>query len=279
MALRPHLTRYASQDVTLLGDIRRPGGVTLAFTERTGGLSLPPYDSLNLGDACGDDAETVAANRRRLLDALGVGHLQDRLVNPKQVHGSEVVVITSGSDEAVCEAQRHALEGADAVVCTVPDVPVLLCFADCVPVLLVADGAFAVAHSGRNGTFERVAAKALQALVAASGCAASDVLCYLGPHVSGEDYELPQDMVADFVREFGPEVAPDATHLDLGAAIRATLVHEGVRPDAIDDSLPSTASCTDRFYSYRAEEGTCGRHGAIAVLASGSNEEVSTDER
>ena len=94
-----------------------------------------------------------------------------------------------------------------------------------------------------------------------------------------EREETVEDIVADFVREFGPEVAPDATHLDLGAAIRATLVHEGVRPDAIDDSLPSTASCTDRFYSYRAEEGTCGRHGAIAVLASGSNEEVSTDER
>ena len=71
MDLAPQLTRYAASGVTLLGDLRRPGGVTLAFTERTGGVSKPPYASLNLGSRCGDDPEAVAENRRRTLAALG----------------------------------------------------------------------------------------------------------------------------------------------------------------------------------------------------------------
>ncbi|MBQ6411515.1 MAG: laccase domain-containing protein, partial [Atopobiaceae bacterium] len=51
----PVLTRRTVGGVTLLGDEHRPGGVTLAFTERTGGVSQPPYASLNLGSRCGDD--------------------------------------------------------------------------------------------------------------------------------------------------------------------------------------------------------------------------------
>ena len=274
MTLRPHLTRYASQDVTLLGDLRRPGGVTLAFTERDGGYSLPPYASLNLGDACGDDERTVVANRQRLLEALDIAELGERMVNPRQVHGSEVLRIESGTDEAVAEARRAAREGVDAIVCTVPDVPVLLCFADCVPVVLVAPGAFAVVHSGWRGTYERIAPKALRELVAACGCDAGEVLAYVGPHISGADYEVSPELARRFAEEFGEAVTPDATHLDLGAAVRGSLVEAGMRDDAILDDCPSTASTTRRFFSYRAEGGTCGRHGAIAVLHDAGQEEV-----
>jgi len=278
MTSRPHLTRYASQDVTLLGDLRRPGGVTLAFTERDGGYSVPPYASLNLGDACGDDEQAVAANRRRLLTALGIGELGERLVNPRQVHGSEVLRIESGTDESVARAQRAAREGVDAIVCTVSNVPVLLCFADCVPVVLVAPGAFAVVHSGWRGTYERIAPKALRELVAASGCDATDVLAYVGPHISGSDYEVSAELAQRFAEEFGEDVTPDQTHLDLGAAVRSSLVEAGMLADAILDECPSTASTTGRFYSYRAEGGTCGRHGAIAVLHAGGVEEVTVSD-
>lgn len=272
MAITPHLTRYASQDVTLLGDVRRPGGVTLAFTERTGGYSLPPYASLNLGDACGDDERVVVANRRRLLGALGVSHLAPRLVNPRQVHGSEVLVITEGTDAAVARAQAASREGADAIVCAAADVPVLLCFADCVPVVLVADGAFAVVHSGWRGTIVRIAARALEQLCEVAGCTPSDVLCYVGPHIGADDYEVHADLAARFVSEFGPEVAIDGCHLDLGRAVRQTLVECGMTLGQISDECPSTASCTRRFFSFRAEGGTCGRIGAIAVLASDADE-------
>lgn len=278
MVERPHLTRYVSQDVTLMGDLGRPGGVTLAFSERSGGSSLPPYASLNVGDSCGDDEAAVVANRRQLLAALGIAQLESRLVNPVQVHGSELVIISDGSDEAVARAQAAARAGADGVVCAAADVPVLLCSADCVLVVLVAPGAFAVVHSGWRGSIARIAAKAAEALAELAGCSAAELRCYLGPHISAADYEVFAELAQNFVDEFGSSVAPDATHLDLGEAVRIALMDAGVPDEAILDELPSTASCTERFFSYRAEGGTCGRLGALAVLSSDPAGEVRSDD-
>lgn len=277
MAAEPHLSRYASLDVTLLGDTCRPSGVTLAFTERTGGYSRPPYASLNLGDACGDDPQAVEANRRRALEALGAEHLMDRLVNPRQVHGDELLVVADGSDEAVARARAEAREGVDAVVCTAQDVPVLLCFADCVPVVLVAPGGFAVVHSGWRGTEKRIAAKALSVLLRETGASADEVLCYVGPHIGADDYEVSEELAQRFAVGFGQDVVRAGNRLDLGAAVRRALVEAGVRGEAISDECPSTASCTGRFFSYRAEGGTCGRHGAIAVRLGDGEEALGHD--
>ncbi|NLT93751.1 MAG: laccase domain-containing protein, partial [Actinobacteria bacterium] len=71
-------------------------GVQAAFPARTGGVSPPPFDSLNLGLSVGDDPAAVAENRRRLCAALGVP--QERLVVPGQVHG--VALAWVGEHEA-----------------------------------------------------------------------------------------------------------------------------------------------------------------------------------
>ena len=263
----PELTRYTTHGVTLLGDESRPCGVTLAFTERTGGLSKGEYGSLNLGDACGDDPETVAGNRRLLLEALGVPELEGSLVNPRQVHGDRVVTISSGDTAAVDAARSEARAGADAIVCTARRVPILLCFADCVPVILVAPGGFAVAHSGWRGTLARIAAKAARALAGECGVGTGDVRAYVGPHISGADYEVSGELLGRFEAEFGDVARHSERHLDLGAAVRAALEDVGVPSEGICDCGLSTASNVDRFFSYRAEGGRCGRHGAIALMA------------
>ncbi len=273
MAITPQLTRYRCADVTLLGDLRRPRGVTLAFTERTGGRSHGPYASLNLGSACGDDPASVEANRQAALGALGVAALSRRLVVPRQVHGREVLVVSSADDAAVAQARHDARSGVDAVVCTAPDVPVLLCFADCVPLVLVAPGGFAVVHSGWRGTIARIAAVALQELVSQVGCAPREVLAYVGPHIGADDYEVSAELAERFRAEFGDDVVPTDRHVDLGLAVRRTLVDAGVEEASLDDSCPSTASCTQRFFSFRAEGGTCGRHGALAVMCDGGGDE------
>ena len=260
----PQLTRYVSHGVTLLGDTARPGGVTFAFTERTGGVSGAPYASLNLGGRCGDDTSRVAENRRRVLAALGADELAPNLVEPHQVHGDAVAVV---DDAAIAAAHAGALE-ADAVVCGHPGVPVLLCFADCVPVVLVAPGAFAVVHSGWRGTLARISAKAVDVLCREARCAPAELKAYIGPHIGGADYEVSGELLATFINEFGTIVRADGTasNLSLLAAIVQTLTNAGVQPCNVTDARVSTATNLERFYSYRAEEGTCGRHGAIAFL-------------
>ena len=262
----PALTRYQAGAVTLLSDASVGGGVTFAFTERTGGASEAPYASLNLGTACGDDPARVAENRRRALAAMGAEDVAARLVGPHQVHGDAVVRVSSGSPEDVARAQAAAAAGADAVVCTVPGVPVLLCFADCVPVVLACAGGFAVAHSGWRGTIARIAGKAARELADAAGVGTQGVTAYVGPHIGYQDYEVSPELAERFCAEFGPEAAPDGRHLDLGLCVRLALAEAGLEPGHIVEAGVSTAGTTARFFSYRAEKGRCGRHAAVAVM-------------
>ena len=262
-----NLTRRTVDGVTLLGDWGRPGGVTFAFTERTGGVSEGAYASLNLGASCGDDPAAVAANRLRAVEALGAGACAERLVNPRQVHGDHVVVVRTAEGPAFEAARNEAREGADAVVCLAADVPVLLCFADCVPVVLAAPGAFAVAHSGWKGTLARISGKALAVLCEEAACSPADVCAYIGPHIGVEDYEVSEELLATFKKAFGHGVRGEGRTLDLEFAVKAALLEGGVREDAIACVAQSTASATDRFFSYRAFGGTCGRHGALAFIA------------
>ena len=88
-----------------------------------------------------------------------VEDLAANLVEPRQVHGSDVVVVRSSDAASLAASREEAASGRDAVVCTCADVPVLLCYADCVPVVLVAPGGFAVVHSGWRGTIARISAR------------------------------------------------------------------------------------------------------------------------
>ena len=267
----PELVRGTSHGVTLLGDPSRPGGVTLAFTERTGGVSVDGFASLNLGDACGDDSHAVRENRRRALAAIGVGELAHRLLCPLQVHGDNVVTVTDANE--LLKAQEEARAGADAIVCAVPDVPALICVADCVPVVLVARGAFALVHSGWKGTMARISAKALHILTEVASCRASDVRAYIGPHIGVRDYQVSGDLAQRFADQFGTQVIECERNLNLGAAVVQTLVGAGVDPSMIAVCGQSTASHTDRFFSYRAQDGRCGRHGVMACISSNPTEQ------
>ncbi len=243
------------------------GSCAFGFTERTGGVSREPYASLNLGTHVGDDPAAVAENRRRVLDALGCADATERLIVPNQVHGDRVVAVRSADDAELERVRGAAAAGADAVVCTAPGVPVLLCFADCVPVVLTCPGGFAVAHSGWKGTIARIAGKTARVLAREARCAPSEIRAYLGPHILGDEYEVSPELIERFAGEFPGTVAPaPARLLDLSACIRRALIEEGVPSEAVCDPHLSTMRLNDRFFSYRAEVGVCGRHGAVAVL-------------
>lgn len=262
----PALTRHRVGDVTLLCDPEAADGVAFAFTERSGGVSEGAYASLNLGSRCGDDPERVGENRRRALAALGAEGLLASLVCPHQIHGTDVAHVRGSDPASLAAARAEAEAGADVVVCAVPDVPVLLCFADCVPVVLTCPGAFAVAHSGWKGTIARIAAVAARALCAEAGVTPDQLTAYVGPHVGAADYEVSPELAARFSDAFGPDVVVGERNLDLALAVRRALAEAGVGEGRVAVCEDSTFSHTDRFFSYRASGGTCGRHGALAVL-------------
>lgn len=259
------LERVTHGTVTLVEGAR--GSIRFGFTERTGGVSREPYASLNLGTHVGDDPDAVAENRRRVLAALDAERLADRLLVPNQVHGDEVTVVSTGDADELARVRDEIARGADAIVCTARDVPVMLCYADCVPVVLVGEGGFAVIHSGWKGTYAGIAGKAARILARETGIDASEIDVYIGPHILGDEYEVSCELMERFAERFPVIDASAGRLLDLSRAIRSSLEDAGVLKDRIVDTQLSTMRDNGRFFSYRAENGTCGRHAAVAVMA------------
>lgn len=225
-------------------------------TTRVGGVSAPPFDTFNLGDHVGDDPAAVAANRRRLADAIGLG--ADRVVWMNQVHGDRV--------EFVDGPRATAVDATDALVTTTPGLALAVVTADCVPVLM-ADaraGVVAAAHAGRVGAQKGVVAATLAAMVDA-GAQVADVSVLLGPAVSGLNYEVPAAM-ADEVEAALPGsrtvTARGTPGLDLRAGIARQLRDLGVTAVDID------ARCTvadDDLFSHRRDAPT-GRLASVVWL-------------
>lgn len=246
-------------------------GVRIAFTGRKGGASAGPYAALNLGSHVSDDPCAVDENRARLASALGFPAAS--LVVPHQVHGDRLVCVDDVAARDLDGVRADLESGCDGVVCTACGVPVLLNFADCLPLVLVSPtGAFSVVHAGWRGALAGIAGAAARRLArddAALAAVPEDARCslfnvYIGPYIHAAAFETSADVRDAFVARFGPSVAPDERHIDLGQAVRADLVSAGVDPKRVCDAGICTFDRSDEYFSYRRSGGICGRHGAVA---------------
>jgi YfiH family protein len=231
------------------------GPVELAFTDRHGGVSGAPYDSLNLAWA-GDDPDSLAENHRRLMADFAPG---DELAELSQVHGSAVAVI--GPEGPSHEIHGHLHAVADGLVTAQPQVTLMVRAADCVPVLFAAaDGTvIGAAHCGRPG----LVAGIVPATVAAMReLGAGPVTAWIGPHVCGRCYEVPEQLRDDVAA-----VEPDSRattswgtpSVDVGAGVRAQLARDGVE---VVDLSRCTRESADLF-SYRRDGPGSGRQAGI----------------
>lgn len=238
-------------------------GVRMGFTQRTGGVSAPPFDGLNLGNHVGDNLDSVRENRRLLFSACGMQG--DAVIVPKQVHGD--VVVTCSDRDSVSSSIACAQKGADAVVVSCEEVGAMLCFADCVPVVIVSPRCtFAVVHAGWRGVMAHIAESAASRICEMDGVEPSSLNVYIGPHIHACHFEVGRDLARQFAEEFGSDVLADERHVSLKRALGCGLVSLGVDGRRIVDA----GACTvcdggKRYFSYRASEGHCGRHAAFAV--------------
>jgi hypothetical protein len=231
----------------------RPGA-TLAFSTRRGGVSDGPYHSLNLGRSTGDRPEAVEENRRRLLAALGLDPV--RLANAGQVHGTSVARVSAPGLHPAC----------DALVTTTPGLALAVTAADCLPILYVAPGAVAAAHSGWRGTAEGAPEAALAAVCAAACVTPDAVTIHLGPCIRGCCYEVGPEVAARFPAA-ALRGAGAAVHLDLPTAARLRLIAAGAPAQAIHDTGACTACEPQAYFSHRRDRSLTGRHWGVVALA------------
>lgn len=268
---RPRLEPVERDGVAFLTDpwLEHTEGIVVAFSERKGGVSAPPFATLNLAAHVGDAAEAVDENRRRLLGALGLGPWRDLLTTAEQVHGDDVCVVDARAAGSGGFARKggRPVPGADALVTLERGVPLMMLYADCVPVVLVATAPMrgvAVVHAGWRGALAGLPGKVARELGGAAGCGTSDLLAYIGPSVGPCHYAVDEERVSRFVDAFGT-IARARGGLDLGAVVREDLRRVGVRQRMMARVGVCTAHETGRFFSYRAETVT-GRHAAVAAI-------------
>ena len=222
-----------------------PGAKAL-FTTRRGGVSEPPFDTLNLGRKTADDGANVAENRRRVGEAAGFPW--SRFLFGWQVHGSTVRRATEPLRPRPVtqeDGQATALHGH----------PALVFVADCTPVLLVADGAVAALHVGWRPAAAGIVAEGVAALRDLGGT--GPVTALVGPGARGCCYEVGEEVHAAFA-EYD---ARRGDNLDLPAVIAAQLAAAGV--EEMHDSGLCTMCCFGLFFSHRRDGGTTGRQAGI----------------
>lgn len=268
----PRLTPVgAAGDVCVWTDpLLAASGIRVAFSERTGGTSRAPYHSLNLAAHVGDDPGNVDANRMRLCEALGMAEAHEFLVTAAQVHGVGIHEVRASDAGAGASAStgRPPIADTDALLSTCEGVPLLMLYADCVPVVIVATWptrAVCVVHAGWRGALAGLPGKAVARLAEKAGCSPGELRAYLGPHIGECCYEVGET-VASRALALGAEDCVVAMRLDLGRFVRRDLLLAGLDDSHIAEVGMCTRDHHERFFSFRHSSVT-GRHGAIATIA------------
>lgn len=240
-------------------------------SSRLGGTSKAPFSSLNLGLHTGDYDEDVIANRQLFCEAIGICF--DHVVTAEQLHTDRVVVVTAEHIGKGAKQYSEAIPATDAFVTNVPGIPLLMFFADCVPVLIVDPvcRAVGVVHAGWKGTVEKIVPKAIVAMTANFGTNPQDCLAAIAPAIGPCCY-IVDDFVVDKIKKQFEDwenlVRPhgDKWYFDLWKANCMQLEQIGVPSGNIVVSGVCTACNNELFFSYREENGRTGRMGASIML-------------
>ncbi|MEY2442393.1 MAG: purine-nucleoside/S-methyl-5-thioadenosine phosphorylase / adenosine deaminase [bacterium] len=226
-----------------------PGGRVL-FTTRRGGVSAPPFHTLNVGILTDDDPADVNVNRDRLAALTGVA--RKRTLQGLQVHGAIVRRVRELPDPGA------ALEEADGQATNLEDVGAVVLTADCLPVALVAREAVAILHAGWRGLADGVLAEGVRALCELG--AAGEVRAAIGPGAAACCYETGPEVHAAFAA-YGPQ-ARRGDNADLKHVARRQLERAGVAEIA-DVGLCTLCAPPGLFFSHRRDGGTTGRQAAL----------------
>lgn len=239
-----------------------PPNVGAIMTDRHGGVSAAPWDSMNLGDHVADSLGDVALNRALLAKAIGFPP-----VFLKQVHGVEVVWL----DPASSQGQQ-----ADACITDRTDVVCTIMVADCLPVLMcdAAGQWVAGAHAGWRGLAGEGGEGILEGVLQSVRPSRSgDILAWLGPCIGPQAFEVGTEVMEAFCKTddsaqvFFRAHGQDKFLADLAGLARGRLERMGVRQIFGNNSQPEwcTVSQASRFFSHRRDSRLLGQSGRMAA--------------
>lgn len=238
----------------LVPDWPQPAGVSALNTTRLGGVSLPPYDALNLGNHVGDNPRAVEENRRRL---QAQGQLPSMPYWLQQVHGTRVLTLTGEPPQNLqADAVYTRTRGQVCAVMTADCLPVLFCSA--------SGDEVAAAHAGWRG----LCAGVLEATVAHFQASPANIFAWLGPAIGPAKFEVGEDVRQAFIAQDAAAAAAftvkgDKYLADIYHLARQRLHRAGI--SMIYGGERCTVSESEIFFSYR-RSGVTGRLASLIWL-------------
>lgn len=223
----------------------REHGVLVAFGNRRGGVSRPPFDELNLNTEGGDCVADAAENRRRIAKTAGFD--PSALVLFRPVHGIHLETVVAG--------QTEDDRAADGLVTAAPGRVLGLLTADCAAVVVAGERSVAILHAGWRG---------LAAGIVAAGVEAVGPVwrAWVGPAIRDCCYEVGDEVLAAFRARNLPV---HAGRVDIAEAAEAALRSAGVEDVLVADTC---TGCDRDYFSYR-RDGLTGRQGAFVSILDG----------
>jgi YfiH family protein len=224
------------------------GEATALLSLRDGGVSPPPFDSLNLGRSVEDAPELVLENERRLASSFRLPTLPARA---RLEHGTRCLRVT-----------RPGTYGPiDALLTDRKGLPLWLTVADCLPVYLIAGTWIALLHAGWRGTAGGAVRAVVEELADASGIGGGQ-RAWIGAGVKPCCYPVTPAVAARFAPEV-LETTDGKLRLDLTAAVVRELRAAGLSEERIAHSRLCTSCRSEMFYSYRRDGARSGRMAAV----------------
>jgi polyphenol oxidase len=220
------------------------------FSTRHGGISLAPFDSLNLGGR-DDKPENIQRNRNLALQALNIN--PDIVYNLKQIHGVNV-----------CNALKLQEEG-DALVTNEYNKCLAVSIADCYPILFYDEKnkVIAAAHAGWRGTVNRIAEHTLKAMKKI-GAESGSIKIAIGQGISTTKFEVGDEVINEFAAKGFDKKFLEGNKVNLIACNKSVLMNNGVPENNI--WVMNRCTYESDFFSYRRDNGLTGRMWAVICM-------------
>jgi YfiH family protein len=235
---RFHFWEIREKDGVVFLDFGAWAGVRVLYSTRIGGVSNPPFDSLNLHSGRGDAEQHVRENRRRFFGAVGVD--EHRIAFTGQIHSSTVRAVDGCGDVAEGDGMITDRKGLFLGIFT----------ADCLAIFLFAPHAPAIGaiHAGRKGLEASIIEKGIHALCDTYRVKPSSIEALGGPSIGPCCYEVGEELRHSFSGEYLTK-RMNRLYLDLWSVAADQLADVGIRKMYLPEICSATHS--DLFFSYR----------------------------
>ena len=246
-----------------------PTGIVAGFSTRNGGVSRPPYNSLNLGLGTDDQPVNVEGNRATFTRAFDLAPHQ--LLTVKQVHGDSILLL----DRPNPDLSHFLSVEVDAIVTNQPGIMIGILTADCFPILIWHQKlkVAAAIHAGWRGAANGLIAKVVETIRYNFDCQTTELKAAIGPGIGAHTYEVDRPVRdafrqgSGFWNEISKETELGHWKLDIPLSCQLQLEQVGLKPQNIDIAKECTCCHPELFFSHRRDNGLTGRQLAFIQLS------------